>query len=618
MTMGKHFKTTAFFFLLLAIGCNPKTPDSPPVITSMKISPQPANVAFGGTLQVSALGVSSFGGVGDAVPVSSWKSDDTSIATIDSNGIVTGIKIGVTTLSATSGTFRGTVPIGVVSPSPGSADLNISGHAFYEDKPYDQNGFTKELVNTPIRQAVVELIAIDGFTTLASGTTTDEGAYQFSQIKNDTRRGGVYIRVLAKTGDESFNPIAILDDAKNQSSLAVQGPPLNDTTNDSFPSSQIIADASGIGGAFNILDMFLKGSAFIQKIDGCAPPIIKCKLPLLTTYWKRGVASGTFYDSTSNAISINGGLTQSGTTVVTGDTDEYDDAIILHEYGHFVAVRLAHDDSPGDTHTFSDNTQDIRLSWSEGWATFFSGTVLGNPLIVDTKDQGTSFKFDIETFVAFYTTSEAAVSGILWDFFDAIPQDDDPATTIGFDKIWKAFTGIVGSATMESFAIELMRQNPERVDAIQAILLGRKIEMSPDTAEAQGEVSLLLNKSQHHTLYQSVANPFLDDDMIPFSVTAGQTYSIKTLLLTNGADTFLTIEDSGSVLLQNDNADGKTYVVHCDALSPCPLNNGKTLASSISFQSQMTRQLFARVKRSPNAPDSTGITGSYDIQITSP
>lgn len=216
----------------------------------------------------------------------------------------------------------------------------------------------------------------------------------------------------------------------------------------------------------------------------------------------------------------------------------------------------------------------------------------------------------------FYTTNEAAVAAVLWDLFDAAPNDDDPAINIGVDKIWKGFTGMASPATMESFFISFINQSPESADPFQEILQRAKIEFFPDTGEPARETPLLLGISQHHTLYGS-GNPFSDEDVIPFVVNANQTYSIKTLNLTSGADTFLTIENAGSVLLgiQHDNANGKTYAVQCD---PCPMNDPITLSSLISLKSTITQQLSVRVKRSPNAPDSTGLTGSYDILLTSP
>ena len=79
------------------------------------------------------------------------------------------------------------------------------------------------------------------------------------------------------------------------------------------------------------------------KIDGCFP------------------GSGTFYNGRIN--------------IEAGDVNGPDS--ITHEYGHGV---MAHaysggDPSPGGDHGFGDCGQDNRLSWSEGWATFFMLTL---------------------------------------------------------------------------------------------------------------------------------------------------------------------------------------------------------------------------------------------------
>jgi hypothetical protein len=87
-------------------------------------------------------------------------------------------------LSARNETFSASVSVGVVSPLLGGKKLNISGKASYEDKPYTKDGFTGQLVNTPIRRAAVGLIAIDGFATLATAYTEEDGSYSFSDIDN--------------------------------------------------------------------------------------------------------------------------------------------------------------------------------------------------------------------------------------------------------------------------------------------------------------------------------------------------------------------------------------------------------------------------------------------------
>ncbi len=626
--------------LLLLVGCAPAPSGGNPgsststgsfpfssSITSIRVSPLRDNLAIGNTLQMSAIGYTS--SLAPKGPVAAeWDSDDHSIATVDANGVVFGVKVGIVTLTASFDTMKATAILGVVSAFPGNKSLTVSGKAFYEDKPYTEAGFTGELPLTPIRKAAVNLVAIDGFKTIQSGQTDENGLYRFFNVDNSTRRGGVYIEVLTKTAENSGHLIEIRDDVLNRSVMAITGFSFNDSASDSFEFPNLVARASQIGGAFNSMDLFLRGEEFIQQGGSCPAPNTTCFAPLLTAYWKNGFTDpegATSYNREGqiHSIFISGGKLVDG--VVTGDSDAYDDTILLHEYGHFVADLFSRDDSPGDEHFISDNDQDIRLSWSEGWATFFAAAVLNSPVVLDTNSQGVTLSFNIETLSsrqsrslshnAVYTTSEVSVSAVLWDIFDSVPEDDDPMTAISFSTIWNVFTqiSIADRATMEWFSVRFMNQNQVDKDPFQIVLKGRKIELFPDTAEAGGEQTLALNSLQHHTLYKSEVDPFSDEDRIPFSVTAGKTYIVKTLNLTNGADTALAILDSGSVLSENDNADGRTYSTNCT--TGCPRNDPVTLASSISFVAPRDGVLFAEVKRSPSVPPSAGQSGSYDIKV---
>ena len=488
-----------------------------------------------------------------------------------------------------------------VSTQKGSSNLSISGTAFYEDKPFTASGFTGAQVNLPIRHAVVNLIANDGIILLSSSQTGEDGSFIFNNIDNSSRGGGVFLQIQAKNASNSTSPAEIR--SNSNALLGVSGPTLDDSLSNNFPLQVIVALSNNMGGAFNILDNFLIGGAFIQKPGFCPlSQTTACTVPFLTAFWEPGSSSGSFFDSGIPAVSIGGG------GPAKNDTDEYDDTIILHEYGHFIASSFSHDDSPGGSHFIGENTQDIRLSWSEGWATFFASATLGSPIAVDTRANGV-FTFNIDTNTSAFTTDELSNSSILWD----------TNTETGFLPIWESFTAIPSAdiATIEPFAVLFMNQNPANKNSFQAILTERKIELFPDPSEVTGaETTLIVNgSSQHHTLYTTNnSDPFDDKDIIPFSANAGTTYTVNTFNLTNGADTFITINPSG---LTNDNASGFTYSMDCASL-PCPENDSTTLSSSISFTPTTGGTFSVSVKRSPTAPPSTGRAGSYNIKVTSP
>ncbi len=571
---------------------------------------------------------------GEAVPLStagldplalSWQSSDPAVATVDREGVVTGVAVGVASITASSNGISLSATVGVVSPNPGAASAEISGMAQYEDKPFDQNGPLATPSRLPMRHVVIHVIAIDGFVPVASGATAADGTFLFTNLNNAQRRGGLYLQILSKTGPAS-HPTQV-EVRNNETEGALFGL-VSEAVDDSFSPSSVrnpIADAAGIGGAFNLIDIFSSGSEMLQASGGCVPA---CIPPLLTAYWEPRGSIGTFYDDVKNAIFICGGGDSEHCR--EGDTDEYDDAVVAHEYGHFVLGHFSHDDSQGGVHVLSDNTQDIRLSWSEGWGSFFSSAVRESPLYLDTDEAG-FFALDLEQVtssdlqelasLALYTTNEVAVAAVLWDFLDTpdAPTPDDDPVALGMQALWQTVLAIASPATFESFWAVLAATSGD-IGSLQTVLTGRQIELIQDPYETSGEEMLTPLKTQHHTLYLDPVGAFFpeDEDVIPFQVVSGSNYVLETEGLGNGADTFLSITDAAGVLiadLENDNRTGKTYA---ECLLFCPPNDRTTLSSSLSFQwSEPTTTLYARVRRSKLAPPSAALHGTYDIRLRS-
>jgi hypothetical protein len=617
---------------LCLVGCdknNSVMENLSPVI-AIEILPGTATVGIGQEASFSVVERTASGAFRGAV-VATWQSEDPLIATVNQNGVVRGVSIGNARLSATyvieGVTLNATVPVGVIGTLNGGKNITVFGKAFYEDKLYNDSGFTGSTTRVPIRKAVVHLIAIDGLVTLSSTQTKEDGSFAFNGINNSSRREGIYVEVRAETAGTSSNRITIVPNPAGGGAVSGGYTIISDTVSDApggvFSLNDIEASAAEIGGAFNVLDRFLLGGEFVQQ--ACLTRNLVCLLPPLVGHWERGSMGrgGTFYETIASGsgamthdIFLVGGKTVNGQ--VTGDTDEYDDGIVLHEYGHFVATVLGRDDSPGGFHTIAGNDQDVRLSWSEGWATFFAAAVLNSPLLVDTTIGQTAGVFNIETrtdprspglaSVAVYTTSEVSISHVLWKAMRL--------AGVGFSPVWGSVFGMAASmesATMERFSFPFLTANPSMASDFRTILHGVLIEFDPDPIPA-----LLVKDgaAQHHTLYRSDTTPSGDEDVISFSVTSGQTYTVKTNGLTNGADTYLTIDDGGSFSRTNDNADGRSYSSTCDTL--CPKNNQTTLGSSITFLAPTGGVWNARVKRPLAAPPSTGLTGSYNITLRSP
>src|SRR5207245_822156 len=158
-------------------------------------------------------------------------------------------------------------------------------------------------------------------------------------------------------------------------------------------SNALLADTSRISGAFNILEVVQRANELIRMADPTIDP------PAVAIFWStkntrrtgnvaQGFVGTSFFNVANNTAYILGDRNE--------DSDEFDDSVIAHEYGHMIAARFSRDDSPGgETHL--GDILDPRLAWSEGWANFFSAVVRNDSIWRD--DSGPSgvnvYRFDL-------------------------------------------------------------------------------------------------------------------------------------------------------------------------------------------------------------------------------
>ncbi len=99
--------------------------ESPPVVDRVTVSPSSVSIKEGGTQQFSATAFDS-----DNTMISGktfvWSSSRTSVATINSSGLATGVDAGSTTITATVGGVSGTATLTVTEPPPVVARVAVS------------------------------------------------------------------------------------------------------------------------------------------------------------------------------------------------------------------------------------------------------------------------------------------------------------------------------------------------------------------------------------------------------------------------------------------------------------------------------------------------------------
>ncbi len=284
-------------------------------------------------------------------------------------------------------TGYGCIDSAVFKTSPGDMTKAVSGTVVFEKRTVDtssftaaKKGFAATLATAPVRRAQVQLIASDG--TEIQRTFTDESGAFTLHLFNTTDTAKV---VVSTSADPTQYPLAVRNCPPSPTD---QFPPgCTDELGDVYQFSTslftgpqnlnqlVITEASGIGGAFNIFDIMLNGQEFARvNLNMSAFPAT----PPVTVQWKKGFETVTsYYDGTK--IVVQG--------VVT-DTDEYDDPVLMHEFGHFLERAFSKSDSPGGSHNGSPT--DPRLAFGEGFGTYVGCRIAGSSIYYDSSASGIS------------------------------------------------------------------------------------------------------------------------------------------------------------------------------------------------------------------------------------
>ena len=135
------------------------------------------------------------------------------------------------------------------------------------------------------------------------------------------------------------------------------------------------------------------------------------------------------------------------------DTDEFDQHVVAHEFGHYIEHNFSRADNIGGSHGLGDKL-DPRVAFGEGFGYAFAAIVLNGP---DARDSGKnnsdffSTNFPIEDNPQTNPVgapnddygcwcSESSVWSILWDLYDTAADAND-TLALGFAPMWQVLTG---------------------------------------------------------------------------------------------------------------------------------------------------------------------------------
>ncbi len=356
----------------------------------------------------------------------------------------------------------------LVLPRDATSFSEVMGRAFYEKVEAHGDGLDLAFpVMVPISGARVDVVDRQSGAVVSVAETDNRGWFRAAVPAGPD----FSVRVLSRSRSSEL----VVADNTNGSGVFFVGGDL-----DVEQSPLLIAtDSTRISGAFNILDVIRRGNQFLADMDSTLP------LPEVTLFWSPnntteignvadGNVGGTFFNVTDNTAFVLGDRSV--------DSDEFDDAVILHEYAHLLAARFSGDDSPGGQHLIGD-VLDPRVAWSEGWANFFSAAVRNQGTYRDSFGQDGSgvLEFDLEENTPAGDRpgywSEFSVHSILWDLYDDA-EDSGDTVTVPFRTLWGAFVDLRDNSFvyLPTFLDRLVVADAENTALLEQIVRLRSVD----------------------------------------------------------------------------------------------------------------------------------------------
>ncbi len=291
----------------------------------------------------------------------------------------------------------------------------------------------------PVHNILVEMREEDTFSDDSYGyTVTDaNGKFEFRFCDDDGFLNDeleLYTRVCAEVWDGP-NRIARIEETSEQELYCFDSGTIDSEGGTVDFDVTTYAINSLEAPIFNIADSLYWAWKYWNNNLGNGSPAMDRSV---TVYWERGKkATGSFYSDTR-------------TTLVIADdassADEWDDSVIIHEWGHFADHQFSCNQNPGGAHTLpglNNGPTGAQLSWGEGFPDYYQSaarTIMPGSGFTSFYIDVTGPTVDFETLPGTATDrNEGAVAALLWDFIDAA-NDGNDTVNHGQARIQKVFT----------------------------------------------------------------------------------------------------------------------------------------------------------------------------------
>ncbi|MBI2380576.1 MAG: hypothetical protein HYV16_07465 [Gammaproteobacteria bacterium] len=410
-----------------------------------------------------------------------------------------GFRLTVTDNGSLSASDEVLVTVNDTTPPPPS--VTVSGKVSYDYVPHNPttSGLDYNAISQrPVRGAVMEAVNAGTFAVVSSTDTDTQGNYSLSVPSNFV----VFLRVKAQSkriGTPSWD-FQVVDNTNNKALYALSGASFDTGTADSVRN---LNAASGWGGTsytgtraaapFAILDDAYQAYTKVLSADGNA------QFAPLKLNWS---INNRDEDGDKSLGQIGTSHYQAGEIFILGkedvDTDEYDDHVVIHEWGHYFEDHFSRSDSIGGEHGGGDRL-DMRVAFGEGWGNAWSGMATDDPVYHDSLGNqqagANSFSINVDNNAVANMGwfSEGSVQAILYDLYDNHTTGDSGADqlALGYGPIHAVMTGAQKTTpaltSVFSFVSALKAANPVQAAGIDLLVTEQGIDSASIDAYGSNE-----------------------------------------------------------------------------------------------------------------------------------
>ena len=397
-----------------------------------------------------------------------------------------------------------------VATPPVAAAGKISGRITYDRVPFFppapsyQPGPGLDYDNphvTPARGVVVEIVASSNGVSCAgeviATTLTDGDGWYEATVGTASN---VCLRVRAQlyratdfASGANWN-IAVADNTSSDAMYVMTES--SATSANASPRRDLHAQSGWSNGAYNgarVAAPFAILDTACKAINAVLASNADAQFGSLSYFWStkntsdsngtlaQGKIGGAFFSASTSAIYLRGDAAI--------DTDEFDEMVIAHEFGHFITRVFSRSDSLGGEHSLFDY-MDPRVAFDEGWATAFAALALNTPIYRDSDEVTTmhsssrEFFFNVQDRFGGIPTGWFSESSVQRALFNIGADSSYGGLGLGIDGLMHALSGTYKTtpalATLFSYGSQLIDEQASSAmaDDIATILNDEDVDGS--------------------------------------------------------------------------------------------------------------------------------------------